>query len=67
MSELLNKSEASATLVTLLGAGVGGLVIRHANLFHAARRSPINIREEASLICARLAPLKKTVESKGER
>jgi Protein of unknown function (DUF2721) len=39
--------------------GVGGLVFGCANLFHATQLSLINIREEASLIRDRLAPLKK--------
>jgi hypothetical protein len=74
---------ASATLVTLLGAGVapfqgepwlqiaawlgvalgivgvGGLVLGCANLLSATRLSLTNIREEASRIRERLAPLKK--------
>ncbi|MBO0726934.1 MAG: DUF2721 domain-containing protein [Blastocatellia bacterium] len=40
-------------------AGVGGLVYGCANLFHATRLSLINIREEASIVRERLAPLKK--------
>jgi hypothetical protein len=40
-------------------AGVGGLVFGCANLLHATRLSLVNIREEASLIRERLAPLKK--------
>jgi hypothetical protein len=40
-------------------AGVGGLVFGCANLFHATRLSLVSIREEASLIRERLAPLKR--------
>ncbi len=42
-------------------AGVGGLVFGCANLFHATQLSLVNIREEASLVRERLAPLKKAM------
>jgi hypothetical protein len=40
-------------------AGVGGLVFGCVNLFHATRLSLVNIREEASLVRERFAPLMK--------
>jgi Protein of unknown function (DUF2721) len=50
----------AAWLGVALGiVGVGGLVFGCASLFHATRLSLINIREEASLVRERLAPLKK--------
>jgi hypothetical protein len=45
--------------------GVSGLVFGCANLFHATRLSLVNIREEASLIRQRLAPLKKAEATNG--
>jgi len=50
----------AAWLGVALGiVGVGGLVLGCANLFSATRLSLTNIREEASLIRERLAPLRK--------
>jgi hypothetical protein len=46
-------------------AGVGGLVLGCANLFHATRLSLVNIREEASLIRELLAPFKKAEATDG--